>query len=320
MGTKKAELSPLPMASYNIVRRDNKGMSKKNINLTRQWIKIFSAAAFLYALVRTSWWSYTQTEEFLRIFNSVGDVGVTMSHVLSIIVQYGQNVVLWIGMQERKEYVFLQRKLEDLSKSKRGASQRDKERLDKIIFKSEQELKKKLGTAFIWLGGYFSFLVVDIFTNVGQFLLTFNDTGADVISSAVGASPNIVLLAKAGGVLMMVVVAFVEEAVPGVLTAFGTAFNDIFEYYGWKRLRGWDFMGESVSSDNRVDIAPKKEHSSNKTHNKKEPSRGNKTNPRQATRSRGKNSYLPTTLDERNQEPRWLRDGEETSYNTSFMA
>ena len=214
--------------------------NNKTKNITTQILAIVRGVAVTYCLVRASLWSYNQSEEFLRIFNGASDTGIPISHILAVIIQYGQSLFIWWAIKSYKRYKVITRNITEVAKAQKTANGADKARLQAVEFKYREELTTEYWNTIIWASLYVLSLGVDIGTNVGQFLLGFNGSGSAVLTETVGYTPAIGLIAKVGGSLLVAMIAFVEEMIPGTLTATGTAFNDIMETLGVKRLWFWD--------------------------------------------------------------------------------
>lgn len=193
----------------------DKGKYKMKKELGGNVLKFLFFGLCLYGIVRISIWSYFQTQAFFAPFDALAGVGgsAIISNALAMIFQYGQNVALFMVAIESAKITAYNNKLNE--------SRNENHR---VILGEEINSSNIKKIIYYVLFGVFA--IVDAGTNVGEFL---KDT-------AVGQGTLFVSL----GVIICLVVVFIEEIATDTVNAILHAFNDILESFGINRVLALD--------------------------------------------------------------------------------
>lgn len=176
-----------------------------------------------YGIVRVSIWSYFQTQAFFVPFDENGNH--VISHAISLLSQYGQNVVLFLASIEAGRRIAYNNKISKIQGNKPHIA---------IL---EEEVLKSQTASNIYYALFAVFAIIDSGTNVGQFWNTTYKTAKETIPAGFGLIAFGVV-----GTLISVVVVFVEELFMNTANAVLHAFNDILESLGKKRLSSLDLF------------------------------------------------------------------------------
>lgn len=166
----------------------------------------------LCAIVRASYWSFEQTWDFMKVFDTPKSTDQSVSLAFAVIVQYGQNPALWGFFMFRKMKSGIERQLD----SNKGS----------LLLK--QKLASANRAMWFLLGVFIVFAAIDSFTNIGQF-------NAD--------HPDLPMMIWLTGNSFCIVVVFFEEGFTFTLNALFHIINDIRVIYGyarWKTLDAFD--------------------------------------------------------------------------------
>lgn len=177
----------------------------------------------VYGIIRVSIWSYFQTQAFFVPFDEIGNSTI-ISHALSLLSQYGQNVVLFLAAIEGGRRLAYKNKISNTSNKTHIA----------IL---EEEVNKSQTTSTIYYSLFAVFAVIDSGTNLGQFFTTTLTRARGIIPPGFAMWCFIAI-----GSLISVVVVFVEELFMNAANALLHAFNDILESSGRKRIQGLDLF------------------------------------------------------------------------------
>ncbi len=174
-----------------------------------------------YAIVRISIWSYYQTQAFFSPFDTDGTSVV--SHALSLLVTYGQNVVLFLAAIEAGRRLAYQNKIKHISNQVH-------------ISILKEEIEKSQRESYIYYSLFAVFACIDAGTNLGQFYVT------TMVDAALKFTGITLIIFGVVGTLLSVVVVFVEELFMNTVNAILHAFNDIRESMGRKRIDALDLF------------------------------------------------------------------------------
>lgn len=177
----------------------------------------------IYGILRASIWSYFQTQLFFVPFDA-GDLTHIVSHSLSLISQYGQNVVLFLAAIEAGRRLAYKNKISTIPGNKIHVS----------ILQEEINKSQTLSNIYYVLFG--SFALIDSGTNLGQFYaVTYVEAQKTLTGTAL-------FTFAAVGSLISVVVVFVEEMFMATANALLHAFNDVLESLGKNRIKSFDLF------------------------------------------------------------------------------
>jgi len=177
----------------------------------------------VYGIIRVSIWSYFQTQAFFVPFDEGGATHI-ISHALSLLSQYGQNVVLFLAAIEGGRRLAYNNKISNTS---------NKTHINIL----EEEVNKSQILSNIYYSLFAVFAIIDSGTNLGQFFTT------TLVEAKKTISPGLALWCFVGiGSLISIVVVFIEELFMNAANALLHAFNDILESAGKKRLGGLDLF------------------------------------------------------------------------------
>jgi len=199
------------------------------------------SAVVVPLLITVSLWSFRQTEMFfLQIFPNTGTNQmetvlfgkVQFAFVFAIIAQYGQQgfAFIWTAYKVQSHRLEIQLRNTRISNEARS--------------NLEEELRKSLSGVSVWGGILIFSLIVDGLTNVGEFLSEYM-ASLGVAEMEFGFWSFILVII---GFLVVFAVVFVEEAIPMFLVLGGTAFNNIIERMGARRIGFIDVAIQSVDS------------------------------------------------------------------------
>lgn len=178
----------------------------------------------VYGIVRVSIWSYFQTQAFFIPFDA-GSESHIVSHALSLLTQYGQNVVLFLAAIEGGRRLAYNNKIGTLSGNK----------IHSAIL--EEEVNKSQVVSNIYYLLFAVFAIIDAGTNLGQFFTSTVVEARKTIPAGFAMGSFMVV-----GSLISVVVVFVEELFMSATNAVLHAFNDILESLGIKRFSPLDLF------------------------------------------------------------------------------
>ena len=176
-----------------------------------------------YGIIRVSIWSYFQTQAFFVPFDENGNH--IISHAISLLSQYGQNVVLFLATIEAGRRIAYNNKISKIQGNRAHVA---------IL---EEEVSKSQISSNIYYTLFGVFALIDSGTNVGQFWNTTFQTAKTTIPAGFG-----LIAFGTVGTLFSVVVVFVEELFMNTANALLHAFNDILESLGKKRLPSLDLF------------------------------------------------------------------------------
>jgi hypothetical protein len=177
----------------------------------------------VYGIIRVSIWSYFQTQAFFIPFDE-GSSSHIISHALSLLSQYGQNVVLFLASIEVGRQLAYTNKI---SKTQNTIH----------VSILEEEIRKSKTASFIYYSLFGVFAIIDSGTNLGQFFTTTLVEARKTVPPGFALVCFIII-----GSLISVVVVFVEELFMNAANALLHALNDILESAGKKRLPGLDLF------------------------------------------------------------------------------
>lgn len=177
----------------------------------------------IYGILRASIWSYFQTQLFFVPFDA-GDLTHVVSHSLSLISQYGQNVVLFLAAIEAGRRLAYKNKISNIPGNKVHIS----------ILQEEINKSQTLSNIYYVLFG--SFALIDSGTNLGQFY------AATYVEAQKTLTGTALFTFAAVGSLISVVVVFVEEMFMATANALLHAFNDVLESLGKNRIKSFDLF------------------------------------------------------------------------------
>ncbi len=176
-----------------------------------------------YGIIRVSIWSYFQTQAFFIPFDENGTH--VISHAISLLSQYGQNVVLFLATIEAGRRIAYNNKISKIQNNRAHVT---------IL---EEEVSKSQVSSNIYYTLFTVFALIDAGTNVGQFWNTTYQTAKSSIPAGFG-----LIAFGSVGTLFSIVVVFVEELFMNTANALLHAFNDILESLGKKRLASLDLF------------------------------------------------------------------------------
>lgn len=178
-----------------------------------------------YGIVRVSIWSYFQTQAFFVPFDA-GNGNAIISNALALIFQYGQNITLFLASIEKGR---------QLAYSNKIASTHGNVGHIAIL---EEEIAKSVVLSNLMYVLFAAFALVDAGTNLGQFFETTYKTASETFAlSAVGMG-----IFMGVGIIVSVVVVFVEEFFMKAANSVLHAFNDVLESFGMKRIPSLDLF------------------------------------------------------------------------------
>ncbi len=176
-----------------------------------------------YGIIRVSIWSYFQTQAFFVPFDENNNH--VISHAISLLSQYGQNVVLFLASIEAGRRIAYNNKIAKIQSNRAHVA---------IL---EEEVAKSQVSSNIYYTLFGVFALIDSGTNVGQFWNTTFQTAKTTIPAGFG-----LIAFGTVGTLFSIVVVFVEELFMNTANALLHAFNDILESLGKKRLPSLDLF------------------------------------------------------------------------------
>jgi hypothetical protein len=204
------------------------------------FIKLLFFIACVYGIIRISIWSYFQTQLFFSPFD--GTSGDTIiSNGLSLLSQYGQNVVLFLAMIEAGRRIAYTNKINKLSGNKAHIA---------IL---EEEINKSNVASNIYYSLFAVFALIDAGTNLGEFFkVTYIQATLTITDKT-----SLIIFAIVGGIISVVVV-FVEELFMAAVNATLHAFNDVLTSMGKKRFSSLDlFVDPDVILATRLESGDK---------------------------------------------------------------
>ncbi len=217
-----------------------------------------------YGIIRVSIWSYFQTQAFFVPFDENNNH--VISHAISLLSQYGQNVVLFLASIEAGRRIAYNNKIAKIQNNRAHVA---------IL---EEEVAKSQVSSNIYYTLFGVFALIDSGTNVGQFWNTTFQTAKTTIPAGFG-----LIAFGTVGTLFSIVVVFVEELFMNTANALLHAFNDILESLGKKRLPSLDLFvdPDKVIATRMEERDGNKNYSSSPQNNQTSQNNGNHNQPHQ---------------------------------------